>query len=61
MKTPYKQKRIERIIATALARRFSHGLSEEQGEEIIAKQEAMFTAQNELRMTVEKVIDSLLR
>lgn len=61
MKTPYETRQIERIIASAIARRFAHSVSEKQGEQLLAAQKAANEAAHTFRMEVEAVVNELLR
>lgn len=61
MKTPYETRQIERIIASAIARRFAGAVSEKQGQEMIEAQRAVMDAQSNFRQLVDSVVQDIMR
>lgn len=61
MPTPYQTRQLERIIASAIARRFVGNVSEEDANVIFLKQEEKTKAEHEYRMAVEQAVDKALK
>lgn len=55
--TPYDRKRIERMIASELARRFAGSVSDEQCNVILRASDDLSKAQHALRLAVAEAVD----